>query len=330
MNINLIEQEYEHLKVKENDINYQFEPPFSRKIKSQKRNINFVDLKEDFIDELATFGFSPFIHRSYASQNHDKNIIKYKKKKFNFGFYNYVKKKYGKNVINHNLNRQNKFENKKSDGHYLYQTLYQIDVLKSYDEEDEDEIIKNAEKKQLEPKTRNFSTQNIFDTKLNALLLPNNNSSKSNNNKISNQLTSLSRLSRAFSDEKFNVSPRKKLNKNHSQINFKKRKNYHPILSIKSTNGVESTEGIKSIFFSEYNSPKRCTEVINYPALSKISLQSSKSTSEFPSRPPNLKINTIKETLCNKKNKLKILNEIENSPNSIFKKAKIIKNKYIK
>ena len=147
MNINWIEHEYGHLKLIENDINYQFEPPFTRKVKSQKRNINFGDLKEVFIDELATFGFSPFIHRSYASQNHDKNITKYKKKKFNYGLYNYVKKKYGKNVINHNLNRHNKFENKKIDGHYLYQTLYQIDVLKSYDEEDDNEIIKKANEK---------------------------------------------------------------------------------------------------------------------------------------------------------------------------------------
>lgn len=336
MNINWIEHEYGHLKLIENDINYQFEPPFTRKVKSQKRNINFGDLKEDFIDELATFGFSPFIHRSYASQNHDKNITKYKKKKFNYGLYNYVKKKYGKNVINHNLNRHNKFENKKIDGHYLYQTLYQIDVLKSYDEEDDNEIIKKAEKKQLDAKTRNFSEQNIYDTKMNALPLPKANSSKSNNHKISNQLTSLqslSQLSRAFSDDKFNFSPQKKLTKNHSQLTFRKRKNYHPILSIKSSNGVEQkTEGINSTLFSEYNSPKlrKKTEVINYPALSKVSLQSSKSTSKFASRLPNSKINSIKETLGNKKNKLTLLNEIENSPNGIFKKAKKIKNKYIK
>ena len=51
MNINWIEHEYGHLKRIENDINYQFEPPFTRNVQSHKRNINFGDLKEDIIDE---------------------------------------------------------------------------------------------------------------------------------------------------------------------------------------------------------------------------------------------------------------------------------------
>ena len=74
MNIKWINREYNNIKLKEDELNYKFEPPCNKTRKNQRRDINYNDLKQDFIDELAAYGFSPFIHRSYASQKNDKDI----------------------------------------------------------------------------------------------------------------------------------------------------------------------------------------------------------------------------------------------------------------
>ena len=76
MSIKLINIEYRNLKQRESDINYRFEPPFVKTNEFQKRDLNYNDLKKDFIEELAAYGFSPYMHKTFAAQSKDKNIVK--------------------------------------------------------------------------------------------------------------------------------------------------------------------------------------------------------------------------------------------------------------
>ena len=89
MNLNFINQEFQRLATVESAIDYEFEP--KSKIKNGKRNIYYEDLKNDFINEVNTFGFSPFILENFEKQRKNPNIMKYMDKKFNHGLTNYVK-----------------------------------------------------------------------------------------------------------------------------------------------------------------------------------------------------------------------------------------------
>jgi len=89
MNLNFINQEFERLATIEGAIDFEFEP--KSKLKYGKRNIYYEDLKNDFINEVNTFGFSPFILENFEKQRKNPNIMKYMNKKFNQGLINYVK-----------------------------------------------------------------------------------------------------------------------------------------------------------------------------------------------------------------------------------------------
>ncbi len=90
MNLNFINKEFERLHTIESAIEYQFEPK-SKVTNCGKRNIYYEDLKNDFIKEVNTFGFSPFILENFEKQRKNPNIMKYMDKKFNHGLTNYVK-----------------------------------------------------------------------------------------------------------------------------------------------------------------------------------------------------------------------------------------------
>ena len=90
MNLNFINKEFERLHTLESAIEYQFEPK-SKVTNCGKRNIYYEDLKNDFIKEVNTFGFSPFILENFEKQRKNPNIMKYMDKKFNHGLTNYVK-----------------------------------------------------------------------------------------------------------------------------------------------------------------------------------------------------------------------------------------------
>ena len=90
MNLNFINKEFERLHTIESIIEYQFEPK-SKVTNYGKRNIYYEDLKNDFIKEVNTFGFSPFILENFEKQRKNPNIMKYMDKEFNHGLTNYVK-----------------------------------------------------------------------------------------------------------------------------------------------------------------------------------------------------------------------------------------------
>lgn len=105
MNLLLIDKEYQKLNVIEDYINYKFEPR-SKSYKC-KRHIYYNDLKNDFVDEVNAYGFSPFIQETYDNQRKDKNIMRFKTNFLNQGLINYVKKKNknenGPSVIHYKL-----------------------------------------------------------------------------------------------------------------------------------------------------------------------------------------------------------------------------------
>ena len=89
MNINFIGREFERVAQLEDFINYEYEPKSN--MKYGKRNIYFDDIKLDFINEVNTYGFSPFILESFEEQRDDPNIMRFITKRFNHGLTNYVK-----------------------------------------------------------------------------------------------------------------------------------------------------------------------------------------------------------------------------------------------
>ena len=104
MNLHFIGKEFSRLERLEDFINYQYEPKSNKRL--GKRNIYFEDLKFDFINEVNTYGFSPFILKNFADQRDDPNIMRYMTKKFNHGLTNYIKQK--TQAIAHHVIIQNK------------------------------------------------------------------------------------------------------------------------------------------------------------------------------------------------------------------------------
>ena len=91
MNLNTLLRGLERLNVLDNYVNYEFEPKTNTFNKFGKRNTYFDEMKQEFINDLNTFGFSPYILRTYKDQRRDPNIKKFIRKKFNYGYTNYVK-----------------------------------------------------------------------------------------------------------------------------------------------------------------------------------------------------------------------------------------------
>lgn len=89
MNLNFIGKDFDRLAQLEDYINYEYEPKSNKKV--GKRNIYYDDIKLDFINEVNTYGFSPFILKNFADQRDDPNIMRFMTKKFNHGLTNYVK-----------------------------------------------------------------------------------------------------------------------------------------------------------------------------------------------------------------------------------------------
>ena len=89
MNLYFIGKEFARLETLEDIINFQYEPKSNKRF--GKRNIYFDDIKLDFINEVNTYGFSPFILKNFGEQRDDPNIMRYMIKKFNHGLTNYIK-----------------------------------------------------------------------------------------------------------------------------------------------------------------------------------------------------------------------------------------------
>ena len=112
MNINFIGKEFEKLAVLEDCINYEYEPKSN--LKFGKRNIYFDDIKLDFINEVNTYGFSPFMLESFVQQRDNPNIMRFITKKFNHGLTNYIKVQTKGILLQSNKNKKKLYNNKSS------------------------------------------------------------------------------------------------------------------------------------------------------------------------------------------------------------------------
>ena len=310
MSIKLINIEYRNLKQRESDINYRFEPPFVKTNEFQKRDLNYNDLKKDFIEELAAYGFSPYMHKTFAAQSKDKNITKYKKQFFNFGLSNYVRRKHKTNLKEQRKDEAKQItdNNRPIEGHFLYHTIYKVEKY-SQDRKKNDSAT-NKEKKYRKSSviTMNNSktTKNIF-------------------NRNSNQIEYYHYPRTLFDDNLkkiFSKENKLKLKDNYI-YSVKSQKNIHPILSM-SNGDIRSEVNIKTTL-SNYVKPtqKRSKiELMRYPTLMQLTQMTTTSTKQSSS--------SITTSLTHRKSnsiRKKYLEELENSPNGIFKTARKIRNK---
>jgi hypothetical protein len=109
MNIVSIDKQFKKLELIEDYINFRFEPK-SEAVKDLKRHIFYEDLKNDFVNEVNTFGFSPYIQQASDVQRKNKVIMGYKENLMNDGFLNYVRKgnqrTHNSNIVDYKLNQE--------------------------------------------------------------------------------------------------------------------------------------------------------------------------------------------------------------------------------
>ena len=192
MNLNFIGKEFDRLAELEDFINFEYEPKSNKQV--GKRNIYFDDIKLDFINEVNTYGFSPFILKNFTDQRDDPNIMRFMTKKFNHGLTNYVKlgtralthhttkeiKKYisrkkkvkkikKKKEIYSNIFLVKKNEDKKKDEikeNFLQKALLEVGGNKlnlSMDDEEDQLITKEKEEKEKVKKNNNNTNNNELD-----------------------------------------------------------------------------------------------------------------------------------------------------------------------
>ena len=139
MNLNFINQEFNRLSRIEDYITFEFEPKSNLKI--GKRNIYYLDLKNDFVNEVNTFGFSPFILQKFENQRKDPNIMRYMNKEFNHGLTNFVRKQNSSlkiNPLSGTLLKEKKKKQKKNKNNPLYNNIYfkKKEVIEEVDKKD--------------------------------------------------------------------------------------------------------------------------------------------------------------------------------------------------
>lgn len=139
MNLNFINQEFNRLSRIEDYITFEFEPKSNLKI--GKRNIYYLDLKNDFVNEVNTFGFSPFILQKFENQRKDPNIMRYMNKEFNHGLTNFVRKQNASlkiNPLSGTLLKEKKKKVKKNKNNPLYNSIYfkKKEIVEEVDKKD--------------------------------------------------------------------------------------------------------------------------------------------------------------------------------------------------
>ena len=149
MNLNFIGKEFDRLADLEDFINYEYEPKSNKKV--GKRNIYYEDIKLDFINEVNTYGFSPFILKNFSDQRDDPNIMRFMTKNFNHGLTNYIKLE-NRSIAHHTtkeikkyISKKKKFKkNKKKKD--IYSNIF---LIKKNEDKKKDEVKENFLQKAL-------------------------------------------------------------------------------------------------------------------------------------------------------------------------------------
>ena len=188
MCLNLIIKDYENLSNYENKINYCFKP-FINNVnnnKNFKRHFNFKEIQNDFISEISSFGFSPFINLSFFEQRNNKNIFKFFNENLEYGLLNFVKRRFKinkRNSFDSNLNRNNNNKIKKSNSYFIRKkNIFNVNKENEYENYNYlFNIMKKIsnEKKERENKNNlSFNFKSIFSK--NGKFLSNSNLNESN------------------------------------------------------------------------------------------------------------------------------------------------------
>lgn len=133
MNILRVNKQFDKIKKFEKQINYKYEPRIQKEDPSWRRHMFYKELKDEFIKEISSYGFSPYIDQSYDIQKRDKNIMKFKKRNYNYGLTNYVRKTNYKQMrsVSADINKKIKGKNNLEKGTYLSKVLNHIKNSKS-------------------------------------------------------------------------------------------------------------------------------------------------------------------------------------------------------
>lgn len=124
-NLKLVNRAFELLK--EEKINYYYNPIYFRKNKSWKRHLNFSEIKKDFIRDIIDYGFCPYNEKTTEEQMKNKVLKKIFQEK-NHDYINHIKKLKlfkNKNLTDnkHKLNENSKIKDKE---------IKQIPKIKEY------------------------------------------------------------------------------------------------------------------------------------------------------------------------------------------------------
>ncbi len=240
MNLNFINKEFERLHTIESAIEYQFEPK-SKVTNCGKRNIYYEDLKNDFIKEVNTFGFSPFILENFEKQRKNPNIMKYMDKKFNHGLTNYVKMQVKSVEVNplsgtiiKKRPRTSKKEMKKKKVPIIENTFYlkRKEVVK---EKNQKETFLEKAFENLGGNKLNISSDDDEEDKINANIKKND-KNKKDDNKIE--------------ENKMYIELKNKLSEQLKEKYMKQKEYLHPL------NNINEANSIPLISISEFNKPE--------------------------------------------------------------------------
>ena len=146
---------------------------------------------------------------------------------------------------------------------------------------------------------------------------------------------------RNLSDDNYNnllTKENKHLLQEKYLYSVKSQKSLHPLLSLSSNNEkkTNSTSLLHTTMLNDYISPKRKEkniQIIRYPIMMQLYNNESGTSSQLSSTQMLLKVNKNGRFKCfspnSRSSKKTFLELIEKSPDSIFQKAKKIRNKYM-
>ena len=181
MCLNLIIKDYENLLNYENKINYCFKP-FINNInnnKNWKRYYDFKEIENDFISEISSFGFSPFLNSTFIEQRNNKNIFKFYNENIEYGLLNFIKRRFKINKrksFDFKINRKNNFNNydknlkkSKSINNFIKKKNKNFSVNKEKDDEEEkNNYLFSIMKKMNKDNKNDLENKNNFNLSFNS------------------------------------------------------------------------------------------------------------------------------------------------------------------
>lgn len=345
MDLDFFQNNFNKLKKKDEKINYIYEPRFNKKEKIWKRHFFYKELKNDFSDEISSFGFSPFIRDFFHNQRKDKNIMKFKKDNFEYGLLNYVQRKYKDNS---NKSVNNYFENEISRISSNYNDLETYSFL--------GKVFSKIKNKKKQIRKRNFilnkniknNIENYDDSiSINYLKEKDNNLNQSKviktifNNPINIKSQILLNKNAKTPNSNNHIKIKEKFIKNKSSIISQNNNFFNSQIQIIDDKLHEFNEKIKLTMFNRYKKSKDQKFKRNIQLIRPL-IKDEDSIAYILNKSLNnkniilnlksfqLKHNKFKNNFSNiikidfpksTSNKIKFLENIENDNNSIFKKA---------